>query len=62
MLPPLPPFRTKPSRRPLAPKRPSEGRKGDAVSVKAHRLSVRFARLRAAPSLKVLNRAADQHA
>jgi hypothetical protein len=57
---PLPPFRAKPARKPLVPKTPSESRKEtDEVSVKARRLPVRFARLAAAPTLKVLSRAAD---
>lgn len=56
---PLPPFRVKPLRKPLAPKPPSEARKdADEVSVKARRLPVRLARLNAAPSLKVLSRTA----
>lgn len=55
MLPPLAPFRTKPSRRATVPKRPSECRREDGdVSVKASRRPVRFERLRAAQTLKVL--------
>lgn len=57
LLRPLPPFRAKPSRKPLAPKVSSESRKdGDDVSVKARRLPVRFARPAAPPALKVLSR------
>ena len=56
---PLPPFRAKPARKPLVPKTPGENRKEtDEISVKARRLPVRFARLSAAPALKVLSRAA----
>lgn len=56
---PLPPFRVKPLRKPLAPKPSSETRKdAEEVSVKARRQPVRLARLNAAPSLKVLTRAA----
>jgi hypothetical protein len=57
LLRPLPPFRAKPSRKPLVPKLPSESRKdADDVSVKARRLPVRLARLAAPPALKVLAR------
>jgi hypothetical protein len=57
LLRPLPPFRAKPSRKPLAPKVSSENRKdGDDVSVKARRLPIKFPRPTAPPSLKVLSR------
>jgi hypothetical protein len=57
LLRPLPPFRAKPSRKPLAPKVASETRKdGEDVSVKARRLPVKFPRPTSAPSLKVLSR------
>ena len=57
LLRPLPPFRAKPSRKPLAPKISSESRKdGDDVSVKARRVPVKFPRLTVPPSLKVLSR------
>lgn len=58
MLRPLPPFRAEPLRKPLVPKPAAGPRKEEAatVSVKARRLSVKFRRLSAAPSLKVLGR------
>ena len=63
MLRPLPPFRAKPSRRPLAPKLPSDRKDGaDEISVKARRLPVRLARLNAAPAPKVLSRVSTQPA
>ncbi len=55
---PLPPFRAKPARKTLVPKvPPGESRKdADEISVKARRLPIRFARLTAAPPLRVLSR------
>ncbi|MGE0023862.1 MAG: hypothetical protein AB7S70_09555 [Hyphomicrobium sp.] len=60
LLRPLPPFRAKPMRRPMTPKSPAEGRKNGstAVTVKAHRHPVKFARLERTPALKVLSREA----
>jgi hypothetical protein len=59
LLRPLPPFRAKPVRKSRTLKTPSgDARKPLEVSVKAHRLPVRFARLAAAPALKVLGRPA----
>jgi hypothetical protein len=56
---PLPPFRAKPARKPLVPKVPSENRKdADDISVKARRLPVKFARLAAVPTLRILSRPA----
>lgn len=56
LLRPLPPFRAKPSRRPLTPKRAGADvqKQKPAVSVKARRHPVKVARLSAAPTLKVL--------
>ncbi len=55
LLRPVPPFRAKPSRKPLTPKLPSESRKDAAeISIKARRHPVKLARLQAAPALKVL--------
>ena len=53
---PLPPFRAKPSRRPLRPKRLGTDVAQDAspISVKARRHPIKVARLQAAPALKVL--------
>jgi len=64
LLRPLPPFRAKPSRKALVPKRPDsrkeDGRKEDgAVAVKAARLPIRLARVSAAPSRKILTRPLD---
>lgn len=60
LLRPLPPFRAKPARKFLAPKRASgEGRKETPpVKVKAARHPVKLARLAAAPALRILNRPA----
>jgi hypothetical protein len=58
---PLPPFRAKPSRKPLIPKLPSESRKDTGeISVKARRVPIRLARVPAAPSLKILSRTTEQ--
>lgn len=55
MLRPLPPFRAKPSRKPLQPKLPGESRKKRApITVKARRHPVKVARLATARALKVL--------
>lgn len=59
---PHPPFRAKPARRPLNPKRLGADveKQKPAVSVKARRHPVKLARLATAPSLKVLR--ANAHA
>lgn len=59
LLRPLPPFRAKPSRRPLSPKRQGADVQKDkaAISVKARRHPVKVARLATAPALKVLREA-----
>ncbi|HEX2842778.1 hypothetical protein [Hyphomicrobium sp.] len=63
LLRPLPPFRAKPSRKPLPPKTSSAERKDAAeVSVKARRHPVKLARLQAAPALKVLTRTSEARA
>ena len=55
LLQPLPPFRAKPSRRPLTPKRiGADAQEKAAVSVKARRHPIKVARIQAAPALKVL--------
>lgn len=61
LLRPFPPFRAKPSRKPIAPKPSGEGRKETAaIAVKAQRHPIKLARLNAAPPLKILGR--DAHA
>lgn len=63
LLRPLPPFRAKPSRKPVAAKASNTERKDAAeVSVKARRHPVKLARLQAAPTLKVLTRALEARA
>jgi hypothetical protein len=61
---PLPPFRAEPLRKPRVPKPNAASRKDEpgAISVKARRLPVKFARLHAAPTLRVLGRDARDHA
>ncbi|AHB50184.1 hypothetical protein W911_10290 [Hyphomicrobium nitrativorans NL23] len=55
LLQPLPPFRAKPARRPLRPKRlGADVHEKAAISVKATRHPIKVARLQAAPALKVL--------
>ena len=56
LLRPLPPFRAKPARRPLHPKRLGTDVQKEklAVSVKARRHPVKVTRLATAPGLKVL--------
>lgn len=62
LLRPLPPFRAKPSRKPIAPKLPSAERRDAAdISVKARRHPVKLVRLQAAHSLKILSRRTDAH-
>jgi len=56
LLRPLPPFRAKPLRRPMAPKTAAETRKDGTI--KARRHPVKFARLERTPALKVLAREA----
>jgi hypothetical protein len=60
LLRPLPPFRAKPARKLLAPKRTTvDGRKDTPpVKVKAKRLPVKLSRLAAAPGLRILTRPA----
>lgn len=62
LLRPLPPFRAKPARRPLTPKRLGVDveKEKPSVSIKARRHPVKVARLATAPSLKVLR--ADAYA
>ncbi len=63
LLRPLPPFRAKPSRKPVTPKTTSAERKdAPGISVKARRHPVKLARLQATPALKVLSRATEAHA
>jgi hypothetical protein len=60
LLRPLPPFRAKPAKKLLAPKRATaDGRKDTPpIKVKAQRHPVKLARLAAAPGLRILSRPA----
>ncbi|MDQ8699694.1 hypothetical protein [Hyphomicrobium sp. LHD-15] len=60
MLRPLPPFRAKPARKTLSPKRATaDARKDTApIKVKARRHPIKLARLAAAPPLRILSRPA----
>ena len=57
---PHPPFRAKPARRPLSPKRRGADveRKKASVSIKARRHPIKLARLATVPALKVLRASA----